>query len=301
MAEETLDNGQLRAVIDPDNGMALMALDLGLRGKWVPLTPDAREEANDLDAASFLMVPYSNRIADGTFTFNGQSHELMDKANHAIHGDVRHRPWVPVGREANFIKGAFLSERHEEVNWPWPFEVRCLYQLNGPALVSELTLINRGETPMPAGFGWHPYYNRKLTAENEPVELKLNCTAVYPDANDNRIPSGPAEAPGPDRDFSAGRALPPEQFLDICCCGYDGNGTIRWPDSGVTLRYACSEACSHLVLYNPTDQPYFAVEPVTNANNGVNLLAGGDETSGVAVLAPGEQLTASFEMRVELD
>lgn len=52
-------------------------------------------------------------------------------------------------------------------------------------------------------------------------------------------------------------------------------------------------------MYNPA-KPYFAVEPVTNANNGVNLLAEGDPTSGVRALQPGETLDATFDVLVEL-
>ena len=64
------------------------------------------------------------------------------------------------------------------------------------------------------------------------------------------------------------------------------------------MFFSCSPACTHLVVYNPSS-PHFAVEPVTNANNGVNLLARGDASSGVAQLAPGESLQAHFSLRVD--
>jgi aldose 1-epimerase len=44
---------------------------------------------------------------------------------------------------------------------------------------------------------------------------------------------------------------------------------------------------SHVVLYMPQNQPYIALEPVTNANDGFNLLAQGEVDHGVFVLAPG--------------
>jgi hypothetical protein len=43
------------------------------------------------------------------------------------------------------------------------------------------------------------------------------------------------------------------------------------------------------------------MEPVTNANNGVNQLAAGWPDSGVAVLEPGESLSARFDMHVDTD
>jgi aldose 1-epimerase len=152
---------------------------------------------------------------------------------------------------------------------------------------------------MPAGFGWHPYYSRRLTRQDETVQLQFAVVGVYPDANNNRIPSGPGQPPAEHQDFRSKRALAPDLFLDMCCYGYDGNGSITWPESGVKLTYRCSGECTHLVMYNPA-RPYFAVEPVTNANNGVNLLAEGDPTSGVRVLQRGETLAATFDVLVEL-
>lgn len=151
---------------------------------------------------------------------------------------------------------------------------------------------------MPAGLGWHPYYNRTLSRAGEPVLLHFQVQSVYPDVNDNRIPSGPAQPLAPNQDFAVERELMPENFIDACFYGYVGNGSITWPESQVKLVYTCSPNCTHLILFNPA-KPYFAAEPVTNANNGVNLYAQGDPTSGIRVLAPGETLDATFAINVQ--
>ena len=93
---------------------------------------------------------------------------------------------------------------------------------------------------MPAGFGWHPYYSRWLTREGEPVQWHFAVAGIYPDANNNRIPSGPAQPPTAAQDFRTAKTLDPANFLDLCCAGYDGNGSITWPESGVTVTYRCS-------------------------------------------------------------
>ena len=98
--------------------------------------------------------------------------------------------------------------------------------------------------------------------------------------------------------LSVAMILPPDFFIDSCYQGYDGNGHIAWPGSDVKIEFDCSPACRHLVLYNPLDEPYFAVEPATNANNGINLYSGGEPDSGVVVLMPGECMEASFTMRI---
>jgi aldose 1-epimerase len=295
----TLDNHRLRLVVNPNQGVNILAFSVFHNGSWLPIMPDVRDGGVDLKESSFLMVPYSNRIENGHFTFGGQEIQLAYGERHAIHGDVRTRPWAVEGMDDHRIHCSFDSRQHQDVNWSWPFTAEVEYQLDDFTLGSRLRLTNQGDSAMPAGFGWHPYYSRWLTREGEPVWLHFQVQGVYPDANDNRIPSGPAQPPVSNQDFRSERRLDPDNFLDICCYGYDGDGSIHWPESGIRLQYRCSSECSHLVLYNPA-KPYFAVEPVTNANNGVNLLAQGDPTSGMAVLQPGETLAATFETILEL-
>ena len=53
----------------------------------------------------------------------------------------------------------------------------------------------------------------------------------------------------------------------------------------------------HLIAYAPPEQPFFAVEPVTNANDGFNLFEQGIAGSGVFVLEPGEQQSGTIRLR----
>ncbi|MDP6700671.1 MAG: hypothetical protein QGH25_13555 [Candidatus Latescibacteria bacterium] len=294
-----LANDHLRTVIDPDQGTSLHSFQVCRNGAWLSLMPDAEDPSCDLAAASFLMAPYSNRIADGAFTFAGQRYELQNAANHAIHGDVRNRPWTIASQSDQRLVCTFDSADCENVNWPWAFAVRAEYELDGPALRQRLAIENRADCPMPAGCGWHPFFNRAPTAADTAVHLEFQVESAYPDGYGNRIPSGRAEPLADHQDFRAAKPLAPDNFLDTCFHGYDGGGHIAWPASGIRLRFACSAACTHLILYNPPGKPYFAVEPVTNANDGVNLHAHGDQTSGIAVLEPGQGLEVSFELWAE--
>lgn len=294
-----LENETLRVDISPDQGTSIKAFHARKGDAWLPLMPDVRPEGSQLPAASFLMVPYSNRIENGTFTFGGQEFRLLHGERHSIHGDVRTRPWRVVDAAAEQLTCTFRSVDHENVNWPWPFEVEAGYRLEENAFSSCLTLWNRGSTAMPAGFGWHPFFSRALTREGEAVHLCFKVAGVYPDANDNRIPSGPVQPLTPEQDFSTEKPLDPDRFLDHCFQGYDGNGYIAWPESGVRLSFDCSPECQHLVIFNPPF-PIFAVEPVTNANNGFNLYAAGRPNSGVVCLQPGECLTAQFNLQVDV-
>lgn len=297
----TLENSRLRALIDPDQGAGLLSFAAKKDGVWLPLTPDARRPDCDLTFASFLMVPYSNRVDNGAFTFRGRSYQLERGSEHAIHGDVRTRPWEVRQRTQTRLCCSFDSAAHDRVNWPWPFAVWAEFELRDRTFAARLTLWNRGHTAMPAGFGWHPYFNRALTTPGEPVHLCFQVRGAYPDADGSRIPSGPPQPPASNQDFSIEKSLDPDNFLDTCFQGYDGGGQISWPQSGVRLRFECSSGCTHLILYNPAGKPYFAVEPVTNANNGVNLLARSAYDGGIVVLEADASLEACFALHVDTE
>jgi aldose 1-epimerase len=298
MPTVTLANQQIQLIIDPDHGASILAFLLRRGAAWLPLMPDVRNGEAGLAASNFLLAPYSNRIENGRFTFQGCAYQLAHAERHASHGDVRNRPWQVEQASTALLQCSFDSRTQADVNWPWPFLAQVEYRLTENVLASRLVLTNLGELPMPAGLGWHPYYSRWLTHPGEPVHLCFQVQGVYPDANDNRIPSGPPQRLTPQQNFAVEKALLPDNFIDICCYGYNGNGWISWPESGVKLVYRASAACTHLIFYNPA-KPYFAVEPVTNANNGVNLLAQGDPTNGIQVLQPEERLEATFDLHLE--
>ena len=298
MEHALLENEKLRLVVQPSRGVGVLAFFARSRDQWLPIMPDARDPKTGMDCSSFVMLPYSNRIEDGRFNFGGQDYQLDHGEKHAIHGDTRQRPWAVETLDDERVCCTLDSADHEAVNWPWPFEARIEYLLDDNRMLSRFRLTNRGTSAMPAGGGWHPYFSRALTCTGEPVHLQFKTRGLYPDENGTRIPSGPADPVPQEQDFSEEKPLPPEMPLDHCFQGYDGNGSIRWPESSVTLTFSCSPVCTHLVLFNPPEG-HFAVEPVLNANNGVNLLAEGRPESGVVVLNPGEYVEAEFALRVQ--
>jgi aldose 1-epimerase len=211
---------------------------------------------------------------------------------------VRKRPWTVAEHSAQQLRCTFLSSDYQNVDWPWAFEVQASYTLTEHSLHMHLQLYNRSDAPMPAGCGWHPYFSRHLKYPGEPVMLQYQVHGAYPDAHGNRIPSGPVQKLSENQNFLAAKELTPQNVLDTCFYGFQG-GHIAWPESDIGLRMVASESCAHLIIYNPDGKPYFAVEPVTNANNGVNLLTRGDETSGIVVLENGEVLEADCTLYLE--
>ena len=114
-----LGNDQVQATVSPEWGGSLMGLRARVGDRWVALMPEAGLPGCDLAAASFVMAPYSNRIAEGRFSFGGVVHQLQNGANHAIHGDVRKRRWTLVHADLGEVRLGFASTEFPDINWPW--------------------------------------------------------------------------------------------------------------------------------------------------------------------------------------
>ena len=147
---------------------------------------------------------------------------------------------------------------------------------------------------MPIGGGWHPYFARSIHQANP--RLSIPVTGVYPDTDGDCLPIGEAVSIPPELQFQDGVELPPSQRIDHCFSGLNGPLKICWPDADITLSMQGSKHYTHAVLFNP-DKPYFALEPVTNANDAVNLAARGID-AGIETLPAGKTWQATLEVIV---
>jgi aldose 1-epimerase len=243
------------------------------------------------------MAPYPNRIRDGRFSFAGISHQLRFPEKHAIHGDVRNRAWEVTESSATSIALQFDSRNFSDLNFPFPFSIEQSFDVADSALTINCILRNEGATAFPAGFGFHPYYNRALGENDENVALTFNARGAYPFSGEVPLPESMAAPLSASLDFSKSKAVP--EGIDHCFAGFDGMAELRWPKSNLVVRMRASQAFSHLVLYSPPGKPFIALEPQTQMNDGFNYLARGETETGVVVLEAGQELAASFSLAVE--
>lgn len=295
----TLENDVLRFAALPEAGASVVELSLRHGGAWVPLMrptpPAALASLSSSDMASFVLAPYSNRLRDARFAFAGRAYQLRPNTadGHVIHGDVRKRPWRVVSTELARASFAFDSREFADINFPFPFTVDLTYALGGDCLETEVELRNTGGAPMPAGIGFHPYFRRTLVDAREEVEIEASVGGAYPEL----IPTTGPRPLEPHEDFSRSRPIG-DTDLDTCFAGWDGRARITWPGTGVRAEIDADVPLRHLILYTPPGRPFFAVEPVSNANNGFNLLAAGVPDSGVEVLEAGAALRTRFRIRI---
>ena len=88
--------------------------------------------------------------------------------------------------------------------------------------------------------------------------------------------------------------------LDIDHC-FDGwSGTVHLRDEMLHTRLTSS--LSRLVVFSNDTKDFVAIEPVSHANNAINLMAiraASADALGVRVLQPGESLSTEMSIYVE--
>jgi len=109
-------------------------------------------------AGHFPLLPFSNRIANGSFTFAGRDIVLaknMPGEKHVLHGMGWLSEWGVVGLNES---ACHLRHCHTPNEWPWAYEANQHISLTQNGLRLELSITNHGDSIMPAGLGFHPFF-----------------------------------------------------------------------------------------------------------------------------------------------
>ncbi|MEW6318382.1 MAG: aldose 1-epimerase, partial [Pseudomonadota bacterium] len=241
-------------------------------------------------AGCYPLLPFSNRIRDGRFEWGGREVHLAPHPGqaHAMHGLVHARAWTVEKLTASSIE---LGLRYvpEVDNWPWPFTATQTLVLTESGLEAVMTLRNDGDSSMPAGGGFHPYFAR--TAD---TRLQFEAATMWPtDAGEVAVRREPIT---PREDFRHARALP-DAALSVYYSGWQRRAVVS--RAGRVLTLSADDPLDHFILHAPHAQPYFCLEPISHVADAINLAAQGWEGTGLRALAPGETLLMRMQLRIE--
>lgn len=289
----TLSRGDLTLAVAPSiggaisgfwrNGLALMreTPEQALRDGLVRLT------------SSYPLIPYSNRIAQGRFSFEETDHRLalnFGDHPHSIHGNAWQKPWTIA--DATDARCCLVLQHHplgDEMGWPFAYRAEQHFELDAEGLTLTLVLKNEDQRAMPAGLGLHPFFPRRPG-----IRLQFAAEGVYLNGEDS-LPTESVPVPD-DWNYRAMRDLG-EPRVDNCFKGWNGTALILFEAEKTALRLQADPLFSHLVVYVPAGRDFFAVEPVSHMNNAINRPDIADH--GLRVLRPGERLTAKVRFQVE--
>ena len=263
--------------------IARYTIDVG--GRTVDLLRPTHPTATRvLDFACFPLVPYSSRIREGRFRFEGRDIRLplnFGDHPHSIHGHGWQSEWTVTGRETT---SATLDYHHAADAWPWAYSARQRITLDEHGLLIELSLTNLSDARMPAGLGLHPYFPRARAAH-----LTASVSSVW--RMDSEVMPVERVALPPDLPLPSGVSLA-DVVLDNGFEGWNGCAEIAWSTAGIGLVVSASPELGRLVVYAPAAMDFFCVEPVSHMTDAFNRAAKGDAATGMRVLGPHETFAA---------
>lgn len=275
-----LTSDTLEAALSPEMGGRLIRF--GLRDGpdiLVPTAPHAFPPTNWPRAGAYPLVPYHNRLSEARVMVEDERVDLTphpDAVPHTLHGPGHTQPWEAVSHEADRL--VMRLEYRKNRHWPWDFEAVQDFRLTQDALRLSISVKNLDRKPMPAGLGWHPYF-----ASVEPV---MTDAAIQWPHHDDYLPRGQSDAIA-DEAVACRR---PTRYLQhwsrahVVC------------SAGMRVQVSATPEFDFLVIHRG-DPAHICVEPVTHLANAWNLALDPGRV-GARVLAPGESLSGTIELRI---
>ncbi len=284
-----LSAGPVRAIVSPEAGGSIAQFAVVRDGAVIdlmrPPLPAALADTNPRALASYPLVPFSNRIAYARFGFDGADYALRQNflpEPHAIHGDGWQSRWATDAVAGDRVSISYVHDGAESggAGWPFRYQARQTISVDDGGMTIEIGATNLDTRAWPFGCGVHPYFR---------ATPGLRLTARVPQVwmwDTLKLPVARIDVP-PAWDFAAGRPVAGLN-LDHCFGGWDQRARLEWPELGVALTLEADAIFGHLVIAALGE--VFAVEPVTNANDGINLRDRGDPHHGLVMIEPGRTI-----------
>jgi len=243
------------------------------------------------------MIPWPNRLQDGSYEFDGRRHQLPlnePERRNAIHGLVRWATWTAAERESH--RAVMKHVLYPQPGYPFTLGIGVEYALSESGLQVLTTATNLGADPCPYGSGAHPY----LTLGIEPIDrlmLRVPGRSVL-QSDERGLPVATETVEGTEYDFQQPRRIGSTRldhaFTDL---KRDQDGLarveLRDPDRGTQVSLWVDQSYPYFMIFSGDSLPNFnrrslAVEPMTCPPNAFRT------GSALIRLEPGSSLTSTW-------
>jgi len=280
----TLCAGAARLVLAPKLGGAIARLDRGERPVLRPWSGD--HAMGEFALASNILVPFSNRISGGGFSWNNKRCNIEPNfagEQFPIHGDGFQKPWRIL---SHTDETATLLLEKGSIG-PFEYRARQDFLLTSSGLRIELKLTNTGPEALPFGCGFHPWFPRDAE-----TKLQFCARGVWIKDKDNLPGEHLSLADYPAWDFGASRPLP-AHLVDNPWSDWDGTARIKQGPAFASLELTACDALNCAIVYShDADCGFFCFEPVSHPVDAHNMAG----LPGLEVLAPGQSMSVWMQM-----
>lgn len=266
----SLEDGQSRALVYPERGFQLYGFETTVGGRPVELlhAPPVDREPADRRYGNPVLFP-------AVGVSNGSRPDSWDHRGHALpmppHGWARNVYWQVERIETTSLTALLVPHPGFRLGFPFDFELRLTYRLEGGALTLESTLVNSGPSTFPYAYGFHPYLRAPLL----PGGARERCVVRVPAGTRLQSSDGwrtVMREAAPARTLAAlSPELPGSVVLE-----QTGANALEIEDEAAGLAARVSVEGSEqsfpvwVVWSAAPDAPYVCLEPWTDAPNALN-------------------------------
>jgi len=220
-----------------------------------------------------ILFPICGNLPDNTYSLDGKTYQLKQ------HGFARNLPWQVAEQSTEGSASVTLVlESNEETrsHYPFDFQLRFTYTLEGKNLTLHQQVVNRSELPMPFGLGIHPYFQ---VSDKDQLQFEIPSNAFVTQAGEVVDFSG-------NFDFS-------QDEIDVLFADLTAQATaVVDPVKQTKLAIAFSDPYTVLVFWTLKGKDYYCLEPWSTPRNAMNT---GDRLSH---LAPGNKLETTIRFSI---
>ncbi len=257
----TIRAGDSICTLCPELGGSILSWQVGGQNMLRQTSDAAIADRGRLGFASFPLVPYSNRIGQATFEYNGRRITLAKNfapEPNALHGTGWEDIWqADMAGPDRIIQR--LSHPGDD-RWPWAFDAEQVITILPHGLHLELSAHNRSDEVAPLAFGHHPYFDQAGAS------MQFIAPRVWMSGEDGL----PAEVAQPNGRFAFEHLETVEgRDIDHCYTGWSGQTRIEWAGREHALEIMSPMRAA--VVYIPKGGDAFCFEPVPHVNNALNM------------------------------
>jgi aldose 1-epimerase len=184
-------------------------------------------------------------------------------------------------------------------SWPWRSRIAFEYRLRGATLSMRAEAVNLADSPMPMGFGIHPWFAVPFGpggGSRQSMEVRAAADRFW-QLDDTLCTTGAVLPAAEGFDTREWRAIG-DRFIDDVYTGLtlvDGwfTAEFRDPFSGRSVAVRSDGRFREHVIFAPLHAPVVCLEPYTCSTDALNLAARGID-AGMLVLEPGERWSGAM-------
>jgi len=229
-------------------------------------------EGPSTSARGQVLIPWPNRLEDGSYEFDGRRHQLPltePSTETAIHGLVHSSPWTVAVRQP--ARAVLEHVVDPQPGYPFSLALRIEYMLWAGGLIVYTTATNVGTDPCPFGAGAHPYLTLG-TATVDSLLLRVPAASVVT-CDERGLPVRTEAVEGTVYDFRRPRRIGTTK-LDNAFTelerddGMLAHVELHDPDGGNGVTLWFDESFPYVLVFTgdplpDVDRRSLAVEPMT--------------------------------------